>query len=133
MKVYLVDDSAIVRERIVSMLSDFEEIEIIGQAQDGLEATVSIRRLKPDVVILDIHLPGSSGIEVLEAIKKDKPAPVVIMFTNYPYPQYRKRCMDLGADFFFDKSTEYEKITEVFKRLLYDNSQNPDPNIEGEL
>ena len=94
---------------------------------------MAIRRLKPDVVILDIHLPGSSGIEVLEAIKKDKPAPIVIMFTNYPYPQYRKRCMDLGADFFFDKSTEHEKLTEVFKRLLYDNPQNPEPTIEGEL
>jgi len=42
---------------------------------------------------------------------------VVIVFTNYPYPQYRRKCIDAGADFFFDKSTEFDKVTEVLKQL----------------
>jgi len=121
MKVFIVDDSAVVRERLRAMLSELTEIEIIGEAQAPLEVKNSVRKVKPDAVILDIRMPGGSGIDVLQNIKKDKPAPIVIILTNYPYPQYRKKCMDAGADFFFDKSTEFDKITEVFKQLIQDS------------
>jgi DNA-binding NarL/FixJ family response regulator len=113
MKVFIVDDSAIVRERLINMLSELEEIEVIGQAEDAREAIDSITKLKPDAVLLDIRMPGGSGIDVLEHIKKDQPAPIVIMLTNYPDTQYRKKCMDAKADFFLDKSTEFEKVIEV--------------------
>ena len=99
------------------MLSELPEIEIIGQAQDGLEATNLIKKLNPDVVILDIRMPRENGIDVLQNIKRDKQAPIVIMLTNYPYPQYRKKCMEAGADFFFEKSTEFEKVMEVLKKV----------------
>ena len=118
MKVFIADDSPIVYERLINMLSKLKGIEIIGKAQDVDEATNSIQRLKPDAVILDIQMPGGSGIDILKHIKKEQPATVVIILTNYPYPQYRQRCMDEGADFFFDKSTELDKITRVFKQLV---------------
>jgi DNA-binding NarL/FixJ family response regulator len=118
MKVFIADDSPIVYERLINMLSKLKGIEIIGKAQDVDEATNSIQRLKPDAVILDIQMPGGSGIDILKHIKKEQPATVVIILTNYPYPQYRQRCMDEGADFFFDKSTEFDKITRVFKQLV---------------
>jgi DNA-binding NarL/FixJ family response regulator len=117
MKVFIADDSTVLRERLVEMLSELPGIEIIGQAQDVAEALTSIKKLNPDVVILDIRMPGGSGIDVLQDIKKDKQAPLVIVLTNYPYPQYRKKCLGLGADYFFDKSTEFEKITEVVKQM----------------
>jgi DNA-binding NarL/FixJ family response regulator len=121
MRVFIADDSALLRERLIDMLSELEGIEIVGQAQDSLSAVRSIHKLKPDVVILDIWMPGGSGFNVLQNIKKNKVAPVVIMFTNYPYSQYRKKCMDEGADFFFDKSSEFEKINEVLKQLVKDS------------
>jgi DNA-binding NarL/FixJ family response regulator len=62
-------------------------------------------------------MPGGSGIDVLSKIKKDRSAPMVIVLTNYPYPQYRKKCMDCGADFFFDKSTEFGKVIEVIESM----------------
>lgn len=117
MKVFIADDSAAVRERLVDMISELSAIEVVAQAQDGLEATNAIMKLKPDVVILDIRMPGGSGIDVLRNIKKDRTAPVVIMLTSYPYPQYRKKCMDEGVDFFFDKSTEFNKVIEVLEEL----------------
>jgi DNA-binding NarL/FixJ family response regulator len=120
MKVFIADDSALLRERLIDMLSELEGIEIVGQAEDSLSAVRSIHKLKPDVVILDIWMPGGSGFNVLQNIKKNKVANVVIMFTNYPYPQYRKKCMDEGADFFFDKSSEFEKITEMLRQLIKD-------------
>lgn len=117
MKVFIADDSTVLRERLVEMLSELPGIEIVGYAQDVPEALTSIKKLNPDVVILDIRMPGGSGIDVLQEIKKDKQAPLVIVLTNYPYPQYRKKCLGLGADYFFDKSTEFEKITEVVKQM----------------
>jgi len=118
MKVFIADDSPILCERLKTMLSDFPEVEISGQAKDTPEAIKFIKELKPDVVILDIRMPGGSGIEVLQSIKKDRPDIKVIVFTNYPYPQYRKKCMDLGADFFFAKATESEEVPKVIEQLL---------------
>jgi DNA-binding NarL/FixJ family response regulator len=116
-RVFIVDDSAILRERLITMVSELKGIEIIGQAKGSTEAVEAIPKLKPDVVILDIRMHGGNGIEVLKSIKKDKNPPLVIMLTNYPYPQYRKKCKDAGADFFLDKSTEFEKITGILNNL----------------
>lgn len=121
MKVFIVDDSALVRERLIGMLSEIPELEIAGQAQNAHEGIESIRKCKPDVAIIDIRLPDRSGIEVLKIIKKDTPAPLVIILTNYPYPQYKKKCKEAGADFFFDKSSEFEKVLDVLKRLIQES------------
>ena len=123
MRLFIADDSEIRRVRLIDMLSEIEGIEIVGQAQGSLEAIESIQKLNPLVVILDIRMPRINGIKVLEALKKDDGSPTVIIFTNYPYPQYRKRCMDLGADFFFDKSTEFEKLIDTVKYLVRNCSQ----------
>jgi DNA-binding NarL/FixJ family response regulator len=120
MRVFIADDSEILRVRLIDMLSEIEGVEIIGQAQNSLDAIERINKLSPHVVILDIRMPRTNGIEVLEAIKKDDESPKVIIFTNYPYPQYREKCMDLGADYFFDKSTEFEKLVDTVKYLTHD-------------
>lgn len=124
MKAFLVDDSVTVLEKLASLLSSINGIEIIGQAQNARDAVASILKLKPDVVILDIRLIGGSGIDVLERIKREQPSPVVIMLTNYPYPQYRKKCKDLGAEYFFDTVTEIEKIVGVFENLIQEEQKN---------
>jgi DNA-binding NarL/FixJ family response regulator len=118
MKIFIADDSAIIRERLIAMLSELEGLEVVGEAQGQLEAIKSIQELRPDAVILDIRMAGGSGIEVLRTIRQRGRTPLVIMFTNYPYPQYRKRCMEAGADYFLDKSTEFDKMLEVFGALI---------------
>ncbi len=123
MKVLIVDDSAIVRERLKAMLSEIMELENISQAKDSLEAISSFQKLHPEVVLLDILMPGGSGIDVLEKIKKSSRPPLVIVLTNYPYSQYRRKCIDAGADFFFDKSTEFDKVTEVLKQWSQNQSR----------
>jgi len=122
MKVFIVEDSKVVCERLNTMISELTEVEIIGEAEDALDATNSIRKMKPDAVILDIRLASGSGIDVLKNIKQDKPAPTVIILTNYPYPQYKKKCLNGGADYFFDKSSEFNKITEVLKQLIQNSA-----------
>lgn len=118
MKVFIADDSSVVRERLANLLVDFKDVQVIGYADNANDAVEFIQKLRPDAVILDIRMPGGSGIEVLHKIKSGSWAPVVIILTNYPYPQYRRRCLNAGADFFFDKSSEFEEIGEVFKQLM---------------
>ena len=121
MKIFLVDDAAIVLEKLATMISGIGGVEIAGQAMNARDAIQSIVELKPDVVILDIRLNGGgNGMDVLKRIKEEDPPPIVIMLTNYPYPQYRKKCQVLGADYFFDKVADIEKIYDTVKQLLAD-------------
>ena len=117
MRVFIVDDSDLIRRRLGAMLSEMKGIELVGEARDALEATKLILNLKPEVVILDIRMPAGSGINVLENIKRATPAPKVIMLTNYPYPQYRKKAEDAGVDFFFDKAADFDKVAEALEEV----------------
>ena len=123
MRVFVVDDSPLVRERLVALLSEVEGVEVVGTADNAGEGIDSIRKLKPDVAVLDIRMPSGSGIVILEAVKREEGCPCIIMLTNYPYPQYRKKCMDAGADYFFDKSSEFHKVTEVLAGMVQRESE----------
>ncbi len=116
-KVFIADDSFIVREHLVTLLGELVGIEIVGQAENVAEAISAIRNLQPDVVILDIWMPGGNGIDVLHNIKQNGVGPMVIMLTNYPYPAYRQKSLQAGADFFLDKSTEFDQLPALVERL----------------
>ena len=116
--IFIVDDSKALRDRLVSMLSEVEGIEVVGQAGNAAEAISDIRRLRPRAVVLDIQMPGGSGIEVLRTIKREAPPTVVVMLTNHTHAQYREKCMELGADYFLDKTRDIDKLTEIFQDLV---------------
>ena len=97
------------------MIRSLGERFVISEAGSADEAMTVAVRERPNVTILDIRMPDGSGIDVLRALKKERGNSIVVMLTNYPYPQYRKTCMDEGADFFFDKSTEFERVIEVVR------------------
>jgi DNA-binding NarL/FixJ family response regulator len=112
-QIAIVDDSPIVRERLTQILTQHESLEVAWQAGDAPEAKAAFAQHAPHAVILDIHLPSGSGLEVLKAIKQAAPATRVIMLTNYPVQILRQRCLELGAEAFFDKSTEFHKVFEA--------------------
>lgn len=118
MRVLIADDSSIIQDHLVALLAERQDIEIVGQTYDTGETIDAIHELHPDVVVLDVRMPGGGGIHVLQEIKKGEFHPVVIMLTNYPYPQYKKRCLEEGAAFFLDKSTEFEKVEELLENLI---------------
>ena len=117
LKVLVVDDSVMVCSRLTEAIQPVPGIEIVGEVHDGVEAIQTIKSINPDVVILDIRLPGINGLGVLEEIKKTPPSPTVIMLTNFPYLQYRQKAISLGADYFFEKSIEFNKAVEVLMKL----------------
>jgi DNA-binding NarL/FixJ family response regulator len=116
-KVFVVDDSAIVRERLITLLTEVPNVTIAGEADMPRAALDGIQRHRPDIVVLDISMPGGSGIQVLERVKKEKPSPMVIMLTNFDHPQYRQRCLQLGADHFLDKSNSFERVIEIVREF----------------
>jgi DNA-binding NarL/FixJ family response regulator len=118
MLVFIADDSDPVRERLIALLSEIVGAEVVGEARNYDEAVEGIRSLKPHVVILDVQMPGGSGIDVLKEIKQDRHPPVVLMLTNHASAPYRKKCMEWGADFFLDKSRDFESLASIFSSLV---------------
>lgn len=117
LKIVIADDSVVVRERLAMILNELAGVEIVGQAEDVTDAISMIQNLQPDAVILDIRMPDGSGMDVLRNIKQEGVRPMVIILTNYPYPGYRQRCLQAGADFFLDKSTEFDQIPVLIERF----------------
>ena len=119
MKVFLVEDSAEVRARIVEMIDELENAEVVGEADTYGEAVAGITGARPDVVILDIRLADAtgSGIDVLNRIRKTLPAVRTIVMTNFYTPQHAKACSDAGAEYFLDKSVDFERIPEILRLM----------------
>ena len=120
-KVYIIDDSALIRERLKYVIADIPDAELTGETGDSLIAVTAFKEMDPDVVILDIRMPGKTGIELLREIKKLKPSVIGIILSNYFYPQYRERYLDAGADYFLNKSTEFEKISDIIRTIILDS------------
>jgi DNA-binding NarL/FixJ family response regulator len=118
MEIVIADDSSQVRDRIKSMLNNINDVFVVGEAENGVEALQLIKEKKPDLAILDIRMPDMNGIEVLKRIRELKIEVKVCMLTNYSYPQYKKRCLEAGADYFLSKTEDLEKINIVITDLL---------------
>ena len=104
MKIMIVDDSKLLQTRLINALRKVDENINISLASSCKEAADMFSLLNPDTVILDIALPDGSGINLLQQFKKEAPTVHVVMLTNYPTDEFKKDCMELGADYFFDKS-----------------------------
>lgn len=118
MKIFLVDDSRLVVQRIKDLVNDVPGIEFAGSADDVSEATRLILELRPSAVVLDLQLPHGTGIDVLQAVKAVCPQTVFIVCTNYPLSQYRRKCVEAGAEYFLDKSTEFDKLPAILGSLV---------------
>ena len=117
-KVLLVDDSRIVRERLLALIAELPDIEVVGKAGRVAEAIRKIRLLRPQIVVLDIALPDGNGLQVLEAVRKwRRSLPRIIMLTNLAHQAYREKCLRLGAEYFFDKSAQFDQAVEVIRQI----------------
>jgi len=113
----IVDDSEYIIDRISEMLEENDSVSTVLKAENSTEAIEIYKSGSPDIVILDIRIPGDNGIKTLEKMRLLNSKPLIIMLTNYPYEQYRKKCMDSGADYFFSKSEDFGKIPDVLLKL----------------
>ncbi|MBI1988117.1 MAG: response regulator transcription factor [Betaproteobacteria bacterium] len=118
LRVFLVEDSAILRDRLAEMFATWANVEMVGHAETEAAAEAALRTQNWDVLILDLQLLHGTGLGVLATLRTHrKPGTTVIVLTNYAIPSYRARSLELGADYFFDKASDFEKIKDVFTRL----------------
>jgi DNA-binding NarL/FixJ family response regulator len=113
----IVDDNKKYIARLVELLKEAGNTRHIMIAGNYDEALGLISKEKPDIVLLDMNMPGKSGIEVLHYIKEEGWDCKVIMVTNHSNESYRKFCLDAGADHFLDKSRDFGKIPALIEKL----------------
>lgn len=115
----IVDDNLNFVTRMKGLLEELAAITSINVASDYDTAIRQIREHQPDFVLLDINLPGKSGIEILRVIKQNKWECEVIMISNHADEYYRNQCYELGARHFLDKSSEFGLVTEIISQQAY--------------
>lgn len=117
LQVLLVDDSVPLRERVAASVSEVDGVAAVRQAGD-VPAGLRLLEAKPDVVILDIEMPGQSGLDLIKIARQSGYSGVIIMLSIFDHPKLRQKCADLGADFYFHKLSEFQRVAEVCRELV---------------
>ena len=115
--ILIVDDNKKYINRVIDLLEEAGLASGVITANDYDEAVMLIVKEKPGVVLLDINMPGKSGIEVLRFIKEKERDCKVIMASNHSNDSYRKLCQEEGADYFLDKSRDFESIPLILAEM----------------
>jgi DNA-binding NarL/FixJ family response regulator len=120
LRVFLVEDSPSVRDRLNDFLSEPGKVDVIGFADTEAEAVRELLTDRADVAIVDLNLREGTGIGVIESVRarRARPPPTIIVLTNYAFPEFESACLKRGADYFFDKSTQFSAV-----KLLLDSIQ----------
>jgi two-component system, NarL family, response regulator DevR len=111
--VLIVDDAALVRARLGAMLAEMPGVAVVVEADTYALAVEVLCAWAPDIVVVDLHLGGVSGLELLPIAKRDHPRALLIVMTSHPTSRHRRRCLALGADYFLDKSKDFEKVVRI--------------------
>jgi DNA-binding NarL/FixJ family response regulator len=131
-RILLVDDQSIVREGIRSMLSPEPDMMVVGEAQDGNAALRAVIELVPDVVLMDVRMPGMDGLTALERLKQISPRTSVIMVTLYDDPDYLMRAVSAGAAGYILKDANREDLIRAV-RVTADGGAIVDPSMLPQL
>ncbi|HSO88940.1 MAG TPA: response regulator transcription factor [Draconibacterium sp.] len=121
-KVLVVDDHQLFREGIVTLLFSAENIEVVAQAEDGLDAIEKAKHYKPDVVLLDITMPRMNGIEATRKLKTQIPGIKIVSLSMHSEKQYVKGVLEAGADGYLLKNCTYRQLTDAI-RSVYDGKK----------
>jgi DNA-binding NarL/FixJ family response regulator len=116
-RVLLVDDDALVRAGLTMMLSAFDGIEVTGAVSDGTEVAAAVNTYRPDVVLMDIRMPGLDGLSATESLRARRDPPEVIVLTTFDTDDHVLRAMRAGASGFLLKHTPPDEIARAVRRV----------------
>lgn len=117
-RVLLVDDHPLMREGIASMIASQPDMEVVGEASDGLEAMIKAKELSPDLILMDIQMPGIDGIEATRQIIKDLPAVVIVMLTVRDDEEKLFEAIKCGARGYLLKNIRSSQMIEMLRGAL---------------
>lgn len=118
MKVLIADDSDLIIDWLKEMLSAFEQVKIVAILKNGNDTLDALLSLKPDLAIVDLKMPGMSGLEVLKEIRKVDKEVKFIILTFYAYEPYRQMALQAGVDYFFSKVDDSDKVAQVVTEMI---------------
>jgi len=116
-KVLIADDHAIVREGLKQIVADTLDIAVAGEAKDGHEALDMISKNNYDIVLLDISMPGISGLDVLKQLRSQKPQLRVLILSIYPEEQYAVRTLKAGASGYLTKESAPDELVAAIRKV----------------
>ena len=116
-RILVVDDHAIVREGLKQILSDVKDMAVLAEAANGREALESIRRQDFDVILMDISMPGRSGLEILKDIRNEQPKLPVLILSMHPEEQYAVRSLRAGAAGYLNKSSAPGELIGAIRKV----------------
>ena len=116
-RVFLADDHRIFREGIRSLLDKVPDIEVVGEADDGLEAVASVSRLIPDVVLMDITMPGLNGLDATRQIKQKHPSVKILILTMHETDQYLSEMLEAKASGYVVKTTTSRELVSAIREV----------------
>ena len=131
-KVLIADDHRVVREGLMAILKTKENIEVVGEAQDGQEAIEKARTLEPDVILMDVSMPRMGGVEATRQIKREFPHIGIIALTMYDEQQYIFDLVRAGATGYLLKDTESSQIVEAI-RAIYRGESLIHPSVASKI
>jgi len=116
-KVLIADDHAVVRRGLRQILSETADILVGGEASTVHEVRDLTREQRWDVIVLDINMPGGSGLELISELRKERPGPRILVLTVFPEDQYAVRTLRAGASGFLSKESAPEKLIEAVRKI----------------
>lgn len=116
-KILTVDDHPLLRDGIAAMIGAQPDLTLVGEASDGLEAVELFRRLHPDVTLMDLQMPGMSGMDAIREIRSASPAARIIVLTTYPGDAHAVQALKAGAVGFLLKSSLRKDLTEAIRAV----------------
>ncbi|PKL83435.1 MAG: DNA-binding response regulator [Ignavibacteriae bacterium HGW-Ignavibacteriae-3] len=119
MRVLLADDHTIVREGLKQVLKNMSEIKSIDEACDGKEALEKIEKDNYDLIILDISMPGLSGLDVLQIMKDKNEKAHILILSMHPQEQYARRAFKLGASGYLSKDSAFDELALAIKKISH--------------
>lgn len=117
LRVMVIEDSEIIRQRLTEMIRQIQSIALVGCATNGVQGLAMFRMLKPDAVLLDLQMEGLHGMDLIPIFKRELPQCRVVVLTAFGDKSTRERAMQLGADFFYDKASEFDVALQTLKDL----------------
>ncbi len=130
-KTLIVEDNTTFRQTLKEVLHTRFPFMTIGEAEDGEEALQKIDAVVPDLIFMDIKLPGESGLQVTQKVKTKYPEMIVIIFTYYDSPEHRRAANQCGANYFLPKSTSTEEVVELVQSIVSETGRDSH-NLKGE-
>jgi DNA-binding NarL/FixJ family response regulator len=131
-RVLLVDDHQMIREGLRSLLGADPDLEVVGEAGDGEVALDRIQALRPDLVLLDISMPGRNGIQVMQRLRSMVPAPRVLVLTAFSDIAYVRLLMEQGAAGYLLKSSTSRSLIDAIRSVMSGGTYL-DPGVAGKL